>query len=195
MKRAWLLLLLSLPALANSPDAGTKKHAKGSDFDLGIPTFGEIPKGNDLTKPKAQDTLDGPTVTATGALYSVVRVQHAKAFLRSPTGAMPAGGALDPLPLSGKPLSTEKFTTVIRVKSPQRASGSIELAFVDGRGETLMSSRGELTFRGQKGDEVDYTIDWDPTPCRAGGEFTLNVQIGGQSVGTFPVKFAEPPAK
>jgi len=63
------------------------------------------------------------------------------------------------------------------------------------RGDVLMSSTGNLTFRGTKGDEVDYTIDWDPTPCRGGGDYTMMVRIGGQEMGSFPMKFAEAQAK
>jgi hypothetical protein len=193
--RVLVVLALAAPAMASAPDGGTKAKTKSSakapNLDLGIPNFTAIPSGTQLNKPKANDTLDAPTVTSAGAAYSVVRIQHAKAFARTPTGSMPMGGAFETLPLSGKPLSTEKFTTVVRVKSPQRSGASIELAIVDSRGDTLMSSSGELTFRGTKGDEVDYAIDWDPTPCRGGGDYEILVRIGGQSLGTYPIKFAE----
>jgi hypothetical protein len=194
--RLLVLLALAVPGLAGAQDGGTHKakakpSGKAPNLDLGLPTFGAIPSGTQLNKPKANDSLDTPTVTSAGAAYSVVRIQHAKAFARSPTGSVPMGGALEAIPLSGKPLSTEKFTTVVRVKSPARSSGSIELAVVDGRGDTLMSSRGELTFRGTKGDEVDYAIDWDPTPCRAGGDYQILVRVGGQSLGPFPLKLVE----
>jgi hypothetical protein len=173
-------------------DGGTHKHF---DLGLGTQTFGEIPKGADLNKRHADDSMDGPTVTASNAVYSVVRIQHAKSFIRGPSGAVAATGAMETLPLSGKPLSTEKFTTVIRIKSPQRSAASIELAIVDARGDTLMSSSGNLSFRGTKGDEVDYTIDWDPTPCRAAGTFQLTVRVGGQDLGNWPIAFAEAQVK
>jgi hypothetical protein len=187
MKVALLALAMLAAASAWAADAGTAKPGK---FDLGIPTFGDIPKGNDLNKPKAHDTSDGPTVTSAGAAYSVVKIQHARAFARTATGSVPMG-ALEAIPLSGKPLSTEKFTTVVRIKSPQRASASIDLNVVDSRGDLLMSSSGQLTFRGTKGDEVDYAIDWDPTPCRAGGDFEVQVRVGGQALGSYPLKLVE----
>ena len=179
---------MCLAGAAFAKDGGTSPK-----IDLGITTFGEIPKGNQLSKKKADDSMEGPTVTASNAAYTVVKVTHAKAS-HSPIGAA------DALPLSGKPLSTEKFTTVIRIKSPQRAGASVELTIADPRGDTLMSSTGNVTFRGTKGDEVDYTVDWDPTPCRGGGEYVLMIRIGGQEMGTWPMMFAEavakpPPAK
>ena len=186
--------MLCLAAAAFAKDGGTSPK-----IDLGITTFGEIPKGNQLSKKKADDSMEGPTVTASNAAYTVLKVAHAKSFARSPTGSV-AMGALDALPLSGKPLSTEKFTTVIRIKSPQRAGASVELTIADPRGDTLMSSTGNFTYRGTRGDEIDYTVDWDPTPCRAGGDYVLMIRIGGQELGTWPMKFAEavakpPPAK
>jgi len=172
-------------------DAGRKAPPK-MDLGLDLPSFGAIPKTTELTKPKADDTLQGPAATPTGSVYTLVRVQHAKAFLRTPTGAVPSGAALQTIGLSGKPLSTEKFTTVLRVKCPQRTGASIALTLFDPRGEVFMSSSGELSFRGTKGDEIDYTVDWDPTPCRASGDYQLQVQIAGQVLGTYPLKLAEP---
>ena len=52
-----------------------------------------------------------------------------------------------------------------------------------------MSSQGEVSFRGVKGDEVDYLVDWDPTPCRAAGDYTVNIRIAGRDMGTWPLKF------
>jgi hypothetical protein len=39
-----------------------------------------------------------------------------------------------------------------------------------------------------KQDEVDYMVDWDPTPTRAGGDFKVLIRIGGQVMGTWPLK-------
>jgi hypothetical protein len=186
MKRVLIASAMVLAGASWARDGGT---AAGK-YDLGLPSFGEIPKGADLHKPKARESNDGPTVTSAGAAYSIVKVQHAKSFARTPTGSV-AVGALEAIPLSGKPLSTEKFTTVVRIKSPQRAAASVELAIVDTRGETLMSSSGQVSFRGTKGDEVDYAIDWDPTPCRGAGDFELLVRVGGQALGSYPLKLAE----
>jgi hypothetical protein len=98
--------------------------------------------------------------------------------------------------LSGKPLTTEKFSTAIRVKSPQRVNARIEIAIVDFRGDMVMSSAGELRFRGAKGDEVDYTVDWDPVPWRAAGDraagdFQVVVRVAGQPMGLWPLTLVE----
>ena len=46
-------------------------------------------------------------------------------------------------------------------------------------------------FRGPKGDEVDYVIEWDPVPCRFSGDFQVVVRVGGQPMGTWPLKVVE----
>ncbi len=86
---------------------------------------------------------------------------------------------------------TERFTTAVRLKSPQRASAPIELALLDPRGDTALSASGEVSFKTVKGDEVDYLVDWDPVPLRAGGDFQLLIRIAGQPMGTWPLKIVE----
>lgn len=174
------------------PSIGWSGDKAPSKMDLGIPSFGEIPKAGDLKKATPDESAEsGPSATSTASSYSVVHIIHAKALIRSPSGATAAGPALNVIPLSGKPLSTEKFTTVVRVKSPQKKSAPIEVTISDPRGDSALWANGELSFRGVKGNEADYVVDWDPTPCRSGGEFKLMVKVGGQVLGTWPMKFSE----
>jgi hypothetical protein len=126
------------------------------------------------------------------ATYTIVRMQHGRSFMRSPSGAVPTGGGLQEIALTGSPPSTERFTTVVRVKCPQKANASIELSVVDPRGDTVMSSAGEVNFRGQKQDEVDYSVEWSPTPWPSGGTFNVLVRIGGQAMGSWPLSVVGP---
>src|SRR4029077_19652460 len=74
---------------AVSPRAKPPKPAAAApSIDLGIPSFGEIPRDTQLRKTHVQAPPDGPSVTAVSAAYSVVRVSHAKAFIRTPTGSL-----------------------------------------------------------------------------------------------------------
>ena len=80
---------------------------------------------------------------------------------------------------------TEKFSTVVRVKAPEKKNTSIEIAILDPRGDTVMDAQGQLTF---KSEEADWTVDWDPTGLRNVGDFQVLVRIGGNPLGTFPLK-------
>jgi hypothetical protein len=93
--------------------------------------------------------------------------------------------------LSGKPPTIEKFSTAIRVQSPQKVDARIEIAIVDFRGEVVMSSAGELRFRGAKGEEVDYTVDWDAVPWRSAGDFQVVVRVAEQPMGLWPLTLVE----
>jgi hypothetical protein len=142
-----LVLIFSGSALAADTKAKTKSSGKAK-VDLDLPTFGAIPKGDDIKKPNSTDTNLGlqPTETAASATYAVTKVMHAKAFTRGPSGAQPVEGGYSAIPLSGTPPSTPKFTTVVRVKSPQRANTSIDVVILDPRDDTAMSSKGEVNF-------------------------------------------------
>lgn len=195
MKIARLVLasmLVAPLALAADPKPKDPKGGK-MKMDLGLPSFGAIPTGEGMVKPKAEKPADEPTVTAGNATYSVVRVLHGRSFMRTAAGATPVGGALEAIPLVGNPPSTEKFTTVIRVKSPQRVNVPIDVLILDPRGDTAMTATGDVNFRGQSGDEVDYTIDWEKTPTRAGGQFQVMVKLNGQVMGTWPLKVGVEP--
>jgi hypothetical protein len=166
-----------------------KNAAKPQSPKITLPKFQELPKMDDLNQPKEDKSGLEAIHPAATAQYSVVRVVHAKGFRPSPSGATPVGGSLSSVSLLGQPLATEKFTTLVRVRSPERAPAPIQIHVLDPRGDSAMSSQGEVSFRGVKGDEVDYLVDWDPTPCRAAGDYTVNIRIAGRDMGTWPLKF------
>jgi hypothetical protein len=178
------------PALAADPKPKAGAKPKGKPVELNLPSVGALPSADGLSKPKEKTTDQSPTTTAANATYQIVRVMHGRAFNRSAGGATPVGGALETIALSGNPPSTEKFGTIVRVKSPQRTNAPIDVVILDPRGDTTMSHSGELNFRGTKQDEVDYSVEWDPTPQRSGGAFQVMVRIGGQVMGTWPLKVA-----
>lgn len=186
-------LLLVDASSAVAADGGTprKAGAKAAAPAITLPTFEAIPKADGATRPGTETPRSEPGASRATASYAIVKVQHAKNFVRSAAGLLPMGGNLDAVALSGKPPTTDKFTTAVRVKSPQRESAPIELTILDSRGDTAMSAAGELSFRAVKGDEVDYLVDWDPVPLRAGGDFLLLIRVGGQPMGTWPLKVAE----
>jgi hypothetical protein len=184
---AALLGAASLALAADPAPAKKKSGAKVTVPKIEMPTFGEIPKAEGLVAPKAEKLSNDPQVTTTRATYEVVKVQHARDFSKSGDRAQPVG-LLEAIALSGKPPTLEKFTTLVRVKSPQKVSTEIELVILDPRGDTALSGGGELSYRGAKGDEVDYLIDWAPVARPAGGEYKLLVRIGGEPMGTWPMK-------
>lgn len=187
-----VVLVLSQTDASVAPDAGAKRKAeKPKAPTISVPSFTAIPKADGVTRPQAEKLGSQPSASSFGATYSVVKVQHAKTFIRSPAGLVASGGTLDSVPLAGKPPTTERFTTAVRLKSPQRASAPIELALLDERGDTVLSASGEVSFKTVKGDEVDYLVDWDPVPLRAGGDFQLLIRIAGQPMGTWPLKIVE----
>lgn len=183
-----IAVLFASSAFAEEPKAKDPK-LKGSmkqqapKLDLGL-SFGAIPKGDGMKKAEEKPAADRPTTTEGQATYSIVSVQHGKSFLRTPTGAKPSA----PFPsvaATGAPLKTEKFSTVVRVKAPDKKSTAIEVVVLDPRGDTVMDASGQLTF---KTDEADWTVDWDPTGIRNAGDFQVLVRLGGNPMGTFPLK-------
>lgn len=201
MLRSLLFASLSLALTASAADPklkGSKKEA-APKLDLGIPVFKEIPKDQKLEKPKvADEAQQGPTSTTLDEGYSVVRVVHGKAFIRGPDGAKPS----TPFPqvtATGNPLATEKFSSVVRLKSPAKKNTRIEVAILDQRGDTVMDASGEIRFGA--GPEAEWQVDWEPTGIRNPGEFQVLVRVGGNPLGTFPLKVlppaapAAPPAK
>lgn len=174
------------PLLAEEPKANKKKPA----IDLDLPAFGELPKGEGLASPQAKPLQQAPTELVEDARYEVVRVLHGRRFTPSHGALLPVGGAMTAVRLSGAPLSTERFQTVVRVRCEKRRGAPITTTIIDERGGTAMSAEGQLTFRGKKGQsEVDYLIEWDPTPLRAGGQFQVQVEIAGQPMGKWPLAF------
>lgn len=198
MSRLLLIGGLSLAIAAHADEKKDQPKLKGSmkqqapKIDLGLPTFNSIPTGDGMKKVEDKPAADRPTTTPGQAPYTIVSVQHGKGFVRTPTGSKPSA----PYPAvlaSGSPLMTEKFTTVVRVKAPDKKTTSIEVVVLDPRGDTVMDASGQIPF---KGDEADWTVDWDPTGIRAVGEFQVLVRLGGNPLGTFPLKVeAKPDAK
>lgn len=190
------LLAFAVPALAaESKDKGKGKPSgqKMEKLDLGLGNFGEIPKGTELKKAEPKKEADSPSVMPSSATYTVVKVAHGKAFSRSPAGAVPVGG-FEGVPLSSA-MVTDKFSTVVRVKCPQKLNASIEVAIFDPRGDSVMSAPpSTLQFRGSKSDEVEWTVDWEPTSVRGPGEYQFKVSVNGQDIGSYPLKFIEAPA-
>lgn len=189
MSRMLLLTGLSLAIVAHAEEKKDPK-LKGSmkqsapKIDLGLPAFNTIPTGEGMKKVEQKQVSDTPTTTSGAAVYTIVSVQHGKGFVRTPTGSKPSA-PYAAVAAAGAPLMTEKFSTVVRVKAPDKKSTSIEVMVLDPRGDTVMDASGQLTF---KNDETDWTVDWEPTGIRTGGEFQVLVRIGGNPLGTFPLK-------
>ena len=118
-----------------------------------------------------------------------MRVLHAKSFNRTPDGAKPVG-TFDAVHLSGNPLETEPFVSVVRVKNAKKRGAGIEVSIVDTRGDTVMSSSGTLTF---KAEEAEWAVEWDRTAVRVSGDFQFVVSVSGQQIGSFPIKFTDVP--
>jgi hypothetical protein len=160
------------------------------DLGLKVDVGGSIPKGAELQAPKEKTQKTESSAKITELTYEVVRVAHGKAFSYGPNGAVPTS-ALEAIPASGNPLTTEKFTTVVRVKCAQKVSASIELSVLDSRSNDIMTGSGTVYFRSDKGTEADYTLDWDPTPVRQAGTYSLLVKVAGNVVGTYPFKVVD----
>jgi hypothetical protein len=176
--------LVSAPALCR--DGGTKEKAP----TISLPSFGEIPKAEGLKPPQAERLDQRPA--ASELHFSVVKIAHAKSFRSSSSGHVPIGDGLTAIALSGSPPATEKFSTLVRIKSPDRMAAPIQVTILDPRGNAALSANGELSFRGVKGDEVEYLVEWDPTPCRTGGAYQVAVRVAGQELGSWPLRVLEP---
>lgn len=197
MRLRHLMLISALSACTVwATDAKPKGKPKGQKLDLGLGSFDAIPKGEGLEKKKdGAPAQQESSVTPLNATYSIVRVLHGKSFNRTPAGAQPTA-PFEGVKLAGDPPTSEKFTTIVRVKCPQRVNTSIDVAILDPRGETMMEVQaGQLNFKGLKSDEVDYTVDWDPTPLPGGGQYQTLVRVGGTPMGSTPLKVMAPPAK
>ncbi len=167
---------------------GSKKES-APKLQLDPPNIKALPK-DQLQKAKPAAEQSGPSGHADEA-YTVVRVMHGKSFIHSAEGAKPTS-PLAQIAVSGRPLLTEPFSTVVRVKSPLKRNARIEVAIIDPRGDTVMETSGELSYR-TGSDEAEWSIDWDSTSVRASGDFQVVVRIGGNPIGSFPIKFAETP--
>ena len=158
---------------------------------IALPALAELPKADDLSPPTVRDRLAPERTTDESPTYAVSNLVHAKSFLQSRRTALPMGGALNRISLGGKPPSTEKFATAVRVKASRKENAAIEVLVLDPRGEVAMSASGELRFRQAKRDELDYIVEWDSVPCRWTGDFLVAVRVGGKPMGTWPLKVVE----
>lgn len=195
---AAVVLSLSFSALADEPKKlkGSKKET-APKLDLGLPQFGDIPKDQKLESSAGKDAAQtGPTGAKAEDGYKVVSVLHAKAFIRAASGSRAAAPYPQVTAAPGNPFSTEKFSSIVRVKSPGKKNTGIEVAILDQRGDTVMDASGQLRFTNS--DEAEWQVDWEPTAIRNPGEFQVLVRVGGNPLGTFPLKVAlaeAPPAK
>lgn len=192
--------LLSAAAFAGDPPKTTAKPKAGTKTQkpvvpsFSLPSMGEVPKADGLVRPKAEtdQQRESSAVRAADAKYDVVKVEFAKAFVRSPKGQVPVA-PFQSVALRGDPPTTEKFSSLLRVKSAQKTDAPLEMVILDPRGDTAMSAQGELVFRGSTTDEVEYTVDWDPTPLRSAGKYQVLVRIAGEPKGTWPLLIEQKP--
>lgn len=190
MNRSLLVLSLLVSFVAGAAEPAPKlkgsKKDKAPRLDLGVPAFNEIPKDQKLETATPKDKQQtSPTSTRVDESYTLVRVVHGKAFTRGPDGAK----ASTPYPqvnATSNPNTTERFSSVIRVKSPARKNTRIEVVILDQRGDTVMDAQGELRFA--SADETEWQVDWEPTGFRAPGDWQVLVRVGGTPLGTTPLK-------
>lgn len=181
---AALCCCLASPALAQHPKATAK--TKAPKIDLGIKEFGALPTNERIRKPSEAQPV--PTKGGGASLescYSLLGVVHGKKLTRGPEGAK----AAEPFPsltLVGDPPMSEKFVTVVRVRCNERKGGSVEVAILDPRGDTVMEARGQMTFRNV--DEAEWQVEWEPTAMRFEGDYQVLVRVAGQPLGTTPLK-------
>ncbi len=156
---------------------------------LSLPQFGELPKDQKLesARPKAETA----PLQAIGVdeRYTVTSVFHAKYFLPGPVGARTTGASLlSQISIGTSPYATEKFSTVVRVKSLARRNGRIDVAVLDSKGDTVMEASGELRFG--KTDETEWQVDWEPSGVKNADDLQVLVRVAGSPAGTFPLKVA-----
>lgn len=189
---ALALALLALPAFAGDPPPAkkpAKKKPQAPTFTL--PSLGEVPKAEGIRR-STRDVADPSSRTvATDATYKILSITHGKAFTGSPEGAVPVGAPLEQVKIKDDK-HTEKFATVVRVRSPQRQGAEIEVAILDPRGSTALSASGTVSWRGAKGDDTEWVVDWDPSPVIGPGAYQVLVRVAGQPMGTWPLKLTAP---
>ena len=185
-----LCVAVSATAFATEPKLkGTVKQG-APKLDLGLPKFEAIPKGEGLQKPKEKRATDESKASAGANLYTVIFVLHGKSFVKAAAGsktATPFPGVM----VSGDPPTTEKFSSIVRVKCPEKRSANIEVIVRDMREDTVMEASGTLIFRG--GDEAEWSVDWAPSGLRRKGDLSVLIRLSGNDVGIFPLKIVEPP--
>lgn len=187
--RAVILLALSLSLHTQAQEKpklkGSKKESTPK-LDLTLPTFNSIPKDQKLESKEAiAEPQLAPSAPRAEEGYSMVRVVHGKSFVRGPGGAKPASPMLE-VTIFGDPPMTEKFSSIVRVKSPAKRNASIDVVILDPLGHELMDASGELRFG--ESTETEWQVDWEPTHVRSGGEYQVLVRVARVPLGTFPLK-------
>lgn len=166
-------------------DAGTKQQ-----FDVQLPQFEALPADLRLEKPST-DIDKGPSKPKPPPQYSIVQVAHVRKKTMAPAGKLVDAG-LQEVTLSGNPLMSEPFTSIIKIRCPERMGASVEVSITDERGNVAMSSIGRVYFRDNKRDEVDYPVEWEPSPFQKAGNYFLVVHISDQQLGSWPIQFVAP---
>lgn len=162
---------------------GTKKP-QAPQLDLKLPELEALPSDVSLTKPSAAPELERAGGATRDERYTLVSLTHAKSFAGTPQGLTPIA-PLTRVTAAGRPLLTESFTSVVRVRSPARRSSSVELVVLDARDTPVMEARGELVFRAS--EEAEWAVDWAPTAVRTAGTFQVQVRVGGLVVASAPL--------
>ncbi len=181
MRPALLLAaaLLSAPLVRAEPPRKAppaKKRATMALPSLGLSELRPLPKGEELQGASLSTAV--PAVKSVDDSVEVLGVEHAQGARR----------ALTQVGVSGSPPRTEPFSTRVRVRSAARRTAPIDVVVLDARGDTVMSASGTLSFTGLKGDVAEYTVDWDPSPCRGAGAYSVLVRMAGQPLGTWPLQ-------
>ncbi|MGV3619869.1 MAG: DUF6941 family protein [Archangium sp.] len=190
MNRSLLIVCVLVSFVAGAAEPAPKlkgsKKEQAPKLDLGVPTFTEIPKDQKLETATPKDNKQtSPTSTRVDESYSLVRVVHGKTFTRGPDGAK-AATPYTQVVATSNPNTTERFSSVIRVKSPAKKNTRIEVVVLDQRGDTVMDAQGELRFASS--EETEWQVDWEPTGFRAPGDWQVLVRVGGTPLGTTPLK-------
>ena len=180
-----LATLLALTASAAEPARKLKGTVKQTapKIDLGLPSFGPAKVETGLQRLTDPALTDAPTASSETP-YQVTSVVQTKSVIRSGKG-LKASAPLEVVAARGEPLMSERFISLIHVKAPSKRGTRIDLKVVDSRGDTTMAAEGQLSFRGE---ELDWTVDWEPAFVRTPGEFHLEIQIGTQPVVSFAFK-------
>lgn len=189
-----LLALLASP-LASADEAKAKASAKVKAPSFSLPSFGELPKAEGISEKKTRTETPSIRRAESAPVYEVMEVKHAAGFTPGATGPEPIGNLLEALDVRGKPYETERFSTVLTIRSAQRVGAPIDVAILDTRGDTVMSATGEFTFADTKADTARYQIDWDKSPVRGPGAYQVLVRIAGTPMGTWPLKVRVDPAR
>lgn len=180
-------LLASSPSLAG--DTAKAPRISVPKLDLG---FAPLPRADEVKStppPVPREARSEARPDEEG--ISVVRVTHGREIVRTATGAEPKQ-ALEAVTLDGRPPTTERFSTAVRVRSVPRVDLLLEISVVDPWGKSVMWNEGTVSFRGSTREEQDYVVDWNPTSLRAGGRYMVEVKLDRRTVGSWPLEIRPP---